>query len=77
MDVHGSCHCGTITFTARVDPARVSICHCADCQQLTGSAYRVAVQADRAGFRLLGGTPRIYVKTAESGARRAQAFCPE
>jgi len=27
-------------------------------------------------FRLRG-EPRVYVKTAESGNRRAQAFCPE
>ena len=28
-------------------------------------------------FHLLRGTPKLYVKTAESGARRAQAFCPD
>jgi len=26
---------------------------------------------------LRSGQPKIYVKTAESGAKRAQAFCPE
>jgi hypothetical protein len=28
-------------------------------------------------FRLEGGSPKIYVKTAKTGAKRAQAFCPE
>ena len=28
-------------------------------------------------FRLLSGEPKIYVKTAESGNKRPQAFCPE
>jgi len=26
-------------------------------------------------FRLLAGTPKVYVKTAESGTRRRQSFC--
>ena len=26
---------------------------------------------------LRGGEPRIYIKTAESGTRRAHAFCPQ
>ena len=77
MRVDGACHCGAIAFTAEADPARVSVCHCVDCQVLTGSAWRVSVPAAAAGFRLLRGTPRDYVKTAESGNRRVQAFCAD
>ena len=77
MKVTGQCHCGKITYEAEVDPARVSACHCTDCQRLSGSAFRVAVPAPKETFRLLTGTPRIYVKTAESGNKRAQAFCPD
>ncbi|MDQ3188264.1 MAG: GFA family protein, partial [Pseudomonadota bacterium] len=32
MKIQGACHCGDISYEAVVDPARVSICHCADCQ---------------------------------------------
>jgi len=53
----------------------VNICHCTDCQTLTGTAYRVSVPAPAASFVLLAGMPKIYVKTADSGNRRAQAFC--
>src|SRR5450755_4947756 len=28
-------------------------------------------------LRIAHGTPKIYVKTAESGAKRAHAFCPD
>ena len=77
MHIDGGCHCGHITFEAEVDPGAVSICHCTDCQNLTGSAYRVTVQTPKAGFRLLTGQPKIYIKTAESGAKRAHGFCPE
>jgi hypothetical protein len=76
MKVEGQCHCGQISFEAEIDPDMVRICHCTDCQTLSGSAYRVSVQAAAAGFRLLMGEPKIYIKTAESGNQRAQAFCP-
>ena len=76
MHVDGRCHCGNITYEAEVDPALVSICHCTDCQMLTGSAYRVSVRAPRESFRLLTGQPKTYVKTADSGAKRIHAFCP-
>lgn len=77
MKISGGCHCGAITYEAEVDPATVSLCHCTDCQILSGSAYRSSVPAKKAGFRLLTGTPKTYVKVGESGARRAQGFCGE
>ena len=76
MYVNGGCHCGNIQFEAEVDPGAVSICHCTDCQQLTGTAYRVNVRVKAADFKPSGGKPSIYIKTAESGAKRAHAFCP-
>ncbi len=75
MKIDGSCHCGAIRYEAEVDPARVGICHCTDCQALTGSAFRVTVSAAAANFHLTAGRPKTYVKTADSGARRIQAFC--
>lgn len=77
MHVDGRCHCGYVTYAAEIDPAAVSICHCTDCQVMTSSAFRIVVVARPGSFRLLTGTPKIYVKTADSGRSRAQAFCPE
>jgi len=75
MKVEGGCHCGRIAYEAEVDPNAVGICHCTDCQTLTGSAYRVSAPAPAASFRLLRGEPKVYIKTADSGTRRAHAFC--
>jgi hypothetical protein len=58
-----------------VDPDRVTICHCTDCQSLTGSAYRVSVPTLAGDFHMLRGTPATYVKTGESGAKRVHGFC--
>src|SRR5262245_66488415 len=77
MKVNGRCHCGRITYEAVVDPERAGLCHCTDCQTLTGSAYRATVLAPAETFTLHGGPPKSYVKTADSGTKRAHAFCPE
>lgn len=75
MKVHGGCHCGAIKFEAEVDPEKTMICHCADCQALSATAFRVNVPSAAADFRLLQGTPKEYVKIGSSGGRRAQGFC--
>ena len=75
MKIDGRCHCGKITFEAEADPATVVICHCTDCQTLSGSAFRSVVPTKEGSFRLLSGTPKVYVKTGESGNKREQTFC--
>jgi hypothetical protein len=75
MKIDGRCHCGYVTFEAEADPAHVGICHCTDCQAFSGSAYRGFVRVGET-FRLTSGEPTVYVKTADSGRKRAQGFCP-
>ena len=77
MKIDGACHCGNVAFEAEVDPGTVRICHCSDCQTMSGSLFRANIQADGKSFRLLRGEPKIYVKTADSGNKRAQAFCAD
>lgn len=78
MKVDGGCHCGNVRYTAEVDPERVRICHCTDCQTSTGSAFRVNVPVLKGTFKSSGGPIKQYVKTtADSGTRRVQGFCPE
>jgi len=74
MLIDGACHCGAISFTAEVDPTRVMLCHCSDCQVLSGSPFRHVVPADAQTFSL-NGNPATYIKVADSGNRRVQAFC--
>ncbi len=76
MQIDGTCHCGLISFTAQIDPSRVMVCHCSDCQVLSGSPFRTIVAAPIDTF-VLRGKPKSYLKVAESGNRRAQVFCPE
>lgn len=73
MRVAGGCHCGSVRFEADADPEDTSVCHCTDCQSLTGTAFRVSVRAR--GLRVTAGTPAVYVKVADNGVRREQHFC--
>jgi hypothetical protein len=75
MHVDGECQCGRIAYEAEVDPEKSAICNCTDCQKFSGSPWRASVPAKVEDFRLLRGTPKSYVKTAESGTKRLQAFC--
>ena len=75
MKVTGHCLCGEIAFETDIDPNEARICHSTDCQRLSGAPFRVVVASAEADFHLLRGAPSIYVKTAESGHKRQQAFC--
>ena len=75
MHIDGECQCGQVTYEADIEPGEVSICHCRDCQRLTGTAYRVTVSAPRERFHITSGEPKLYVKTADNGRRRMQYFC--
>ncbi|MDP6574054.1 MAG: GFA family protein [Rhodospirillales bacterium] len=77
MKIDGGCHCGYITYEAEIDPERVMICHCTDCQTISGSAFRTFAPTREDTFKLLTGELKIYVKTADSGTKRPQSFCPE
>ena len=76
MNITGKCHCGEIKYEAEIDKNMVGICHCADCQSLSGSAFRTIVLTVSDKFELISGELKSYVKIAESGSKRTQTFCP-
>ena len=75
LPLTGGCLCGALRYEISEAPLLTYTCHCTDCQTLTGSSYRVNVQTPAASFVLRSGAPKIYIKTAESGNKRAHAFC--
>lgn len=76
MKIDGGCHCGHITYEAEADPENVIVCHCTDCQVISGTVYRTVAFIPESDFTLLSGKLKTYVKIADSGAERAQNFCP-
>ncbi len=74
VKIEGGCHCGAITYEAEVNPDNVIICHCTDCQTISGGPYRVNAPVLAELFTLRG-TPKTYVKTGDSGRQVTTAFC--
>lgn len=74
MKIDGSCHCGQVRYEAEADPRRTIICHCTDCQTISGAPYRVNVSVLSRNLRMTG-TPRTYVKIGGSGEPATTAFC--
>jgi hypothetical protein len=77
MNIDGQCHCGRVTYQADIDPEGVSICHCTDCQRLTGSPYRVTAICSADQIRMTGHAAKIYARTGDNGRTHFQHFCGE
>ena len=75
MNITGQCHCGAIAYRARLVSTAIAICHCTDCQALSGSPYRATATARAADFDITRGAPAAYVKTGDSGRQSTQYFC--
>jgi hypothetical protein len=70
------CHCAYVSFEAEANPETTTICNCTDCQTMSGAPLRAVIITQPGTFLLLSGTPTEYRKTGDSGAIRAQGFCP-
>ena len=75
MHIDGGCHCGKVRYEADIEPEKVILCHCTDCQVISGTAFRTVVFVPQSRFKLLEGGLKTYIKTADSGNQRAMAFC--
>ena len=71
-----SCRCGQLRATVTGEPARVSICHCLDCQKRSGSAFAAQARwpVEQVGVE---GKSRIWSHRADSGNEITHHFCPE
>jgi hypothetical protein len=70
-----TCSCGRARATCEGEPARVSVCHCLNCQQRSGSAF--AAQARFPVERVtVTGELRDYTRAGDSGQRATFRFCP-
>ena len=77
MQINGSCHCGKISYRAEINPDEAYLCHCTDCQAISGSPFRWAVAVPKEDYKLLSGQPKTYIKISDSGDESHQVFCPD
>lgn len=70
-----SCQCGALRAECEGEPARVSVCHCLDCQRRTGSVFGMQAHWPEAQVKLHG-APREYTRYGDEGHWAREAFCP-
>ena len=77
-EIHeGGCLCGSVRYRAEGKPARVSVCHCMDCQRRTGSAFAVVAHFKHGNLEVTGGPLSTYeYRTDESHRWIRLEFCP-
>lgn len=75
MTKTAGCWCGAVRVACEGEPVRVSVCHCLNCQQRSGSAF--SAQARFAAERVtVTGETRDWVHVGDSGNRAIFSFCP-
>ena len=73
--IHGGCQCGAVRYTLKAVPVVFYLCHCADCQKQSSSAFGESVKARRGDVEISGETAR-FETTADSGRPKLCEFCP-
>ncbi len=72
-----ACHCGKLTVSCNGEPAKISLCHCFDCQKRTGSLFSVAAFYPRAEVEIITGDANSFRRTSASGFDVTFHFCPD
>src|SRR5690349_12666532 len=70
-----ACNCGQLSLVAEGEPARISMCHCLECQRRTG-----AVTSNQARYRsgqvTVSGKASEWTRSSDSGNALTFRFCP-
>ncbi len=71
-----SCQCGQLAVDCAGDPFRISVCHCLNCKQRSGSAF--AAQARFAvGDVTITGASGKWTRISDEGNAAHFHFCPQ
>ncbi|GEP56995.1 hypothetical protein RSO01_41610 [Reyranella soli] len=71
------CACGAIKFEFNTDPTFVAVCHCLDCKKASGGEAATFFGVPEDDFSLVGGQPKAFHYTAQSGRGLDRNFCPD
>ena len=73
--VSGGCLCGKIRFEVPAEPMIQVLCHCTDCQTVSGSAFYTAYLVPLDQLKAVSGEPGRFEVIAQSGHVNARCFC--
>ncbi len=73
-NITGGCQCGAIRYVISEDPAISLICHCRQCQKITGTGHAAQFSAPT-GSTSLQGSLSYFDMTSDSGNIVKSGFC--
>ncbi|HML07863.1 MAG TPA: GFA family protein [Xanthobacteraceae bacterium] len=73
---YAACNCGQLRLACEGEPARISMCHCLECQRRTGSVFSNQAWFDRQQITSISGNASEFRRTSDSGNALTFRFCP-
>ena len=62
MTLTGGCYCGNVRYETEGEPMMRGLCHCRECQYISGGAANVAMAMPDEGFRYTAGTAKTFAR---------------
>jgi hypothetical protein len=71
----GGCACSAVRYRLLEDPLGLHICHCTDCQDITGTAFIMSMPTRRSSLELIAGKPEIVEFETRSAITQRNRGC--
>ena len=71
----GGCLCGAVRYEISGDTVADAMCHCRDCQYVSGGEPASLVIVPKTGFKFTKGELKGYTKQGDSGKNVTRRFC--
>ena len=73
----GGCLCGAVRYEVSAEPVAFMLCHCRDCQYISGGEPAAVVVVPTPSVAVVKGDLKGHTVTGESGNEVERQFCPE
>ena len=74
--VTGTCQCGNVHYRITEPFLFQAVCHCRDCQKLSGTSFSISAFVKASTFELLQGELKSWRRSSDSGGLVDCFFCP-
>jgi hypothetical protein len=74
----GGCECGRVRYRLTAAPRTVHVCHCRQCQRLSGSAFSINAEIRADDLEMIGeAEPELLVVASEATPKGRMWWCPK
>jgi len=73
----GGCACGAVRYRLLEDPLELHVCHCPNCQTVSGSAFVLCMPVHTRSLELLQGEPKLFSFRSPDGLAKRNRRCAD